>query len=274
MLVAEPFGQHFAQLLACPRTSRETPEPEGSETGHPIWSAGTRVALRLTADVADLVRQVAGEAVIEVGHQGRFIGALRKSEHDKQSTEDMQHHVQAIVGVLRVMQSHGVAIEVNGVGCGCVTKAEHPGEQGRGVGGDIVKGGGQICGGDCVGLRGHVPFGICGIIVGVVEHGFNLLLKALIHPIVREACQPYEHLVTTEARKDVKEIIIILFISLNGGAFSEVSILVGVLHHLSEQFMDVLTLHVVGVLQLRVVLAFVGGHFESAAGKEIAEFTA
>ncbi|GBE62845.1 methyl-accepting chemotaxis sensory transducer, putative [Babesia ovata] len=121
MDVAEPFGQHFAQLLACPRTSRETPEAERSETGRAKFAGKTRLTYRLTAD---------------------------KSEHDKQSTEDMQHHVQAIVGVLRVIQLQCVAIEVNGVRRHSVAVAEHPGEQGRGVGGDIVKGGGQICGGD------------------------------------------------------------------------------------------------------------------------------
>ncbi|GBE59210.1 GNAT family acetyltransferase, putative [Babesia ovata] len=77
MVVTQEFGQHFAQLLARLGAAREPPEAERRETGRAIRPTGTGVALRLAADVADLVRQVAGQAVVEVRHQGRFISALR-----------------------------------------------------------------------------------------------------------------------------------------------------------------------------------------------------
>ncbi|GBE62979.1 WD G-beta repeat domain containing protein, putative [Babesia ovata] len=77
MTMGEEFGQHFTYLFARLGAAGETPEAEGRETGRAIWCTGTGVTLRLAANRDQLVRQVAGEAVIEVGHQGRFIGALR-----------------------------------------------------------------------------------------------------------------------------------------------------------------------------------------------------
>ncbi|GBE61172.1 hypothetical protein BOVATA_026650 [Babesia ovata] len=96
MLVAEPFGQHFAQLLARLDAAGETPEAERREAGHSTWCTGTGVTPRLTSDGADLMRQVAGQAVVE-----------------------------AFLAVLRVIQSHGVAMEVAGVCCQSTAVAEH-----------------------------------------------------------------------------------------------------------------------------------------------------
>ncbi|GBE63004.1 hypothetical protein BOVATA_044970 [Babesia ovata] len=90
MTMGEEFGQHFTYLFARLGAAGETPEAEGRETGRAIWCTGTGVTLRLAANRDQLVRQVAGEAVIEVGHQGRFIGALRLGG---EGTEPVRHAV-------------------------------------------------------------------------------------------------------------------------------------------------------------------------------------
>ncbi|GBE59478.1 hypothetical protein UY3 15361, putative [Babesia ovata] len=79
--------------------------------------------------------------------------------------------------------------------------------------------------------------------------------------------------VSIKALKDVEEIVIILVSLFNCRAFFEV-FAVSVLNHLSENSMDVLAFHVVGVLQFRGLCSGGGRHFESAAGKEISEFIA
>ncbi|GBE62783.1 hypothetical protein BOVATA_042760 [Babesia ovata] len=170
MLVAEPFGQCFAQLLARLDAAREPPEAERSEAGRAIWSTGTRLTYRLTADVGNLVRQVAGQAVVE----------------------QVQQLMQAFLAVLRVIQSHGVAIEVAGVGCQSTAVAEHSGEDAGTVGGEPPNGFNQGVGRESGGIEAILSL--------LVVTQFNAFTQLIVDTVVREARQPYEHLVDVARR--------------------------------------------------------------------------
>ncbi|GBE62990.1 hypothetical protein BOVATA_044830 [Babesia ovata] len=163
MLVGEEFGQHSAQLLARLGATRETPEAEGRKAGRAIWSTGTGVAFRLTADGGDLVRQVTGQAVVE-----------------------------AVLTVLRVIQLRGVVMKVTGVGCHSVTKAEHPGEDTGTVGGEPPNGFNQGVGRESGGIEAILSL--------LVVTQFREFTELIVDTVVREACQPYEHLVDVARR--------------------------------------------------------------------------
>ncbi|GBE63273.1 peptidyl-prolyl cis-trans FKBP-type protein, putative [Babesia ovata] len=99
----------------------------------------------------------------------------------------MKHHVQAFLAVLRVIQSHGVAMEVAGVGCQSTAVAEHSGEDAGRVRGERVNGVHQSVGRESGGIEAILS------LLAVTQ--FNASTQLIIDTVVLKARQPYEHLV-------------------------------------------------------------------------------